>query len=99
MNDIERRPRSVPDDARPRTRRDPKPRPIHGSSADATGADGDAAWPDRLASALAAGLILAAPRTALLVTAVLGDPGPRSASTEAGHAAEVRTTGDRRIDA
>jgi hypothetical protein len=104
MNDTERPPRSIPDHALPRTRPDPKARPIPGAVADGTSGDGtsaadDAAWLDRLASALTAGLIVAAPRTALLVTTVLGDPVPRSASTETGHADELRTTGDRRTDA
>jgi len=97
MNDNVRPPRSFPDDARPGTRTHPKPRPIPDAIADGTSDDGDAAWLHRLVLALTAGLIVAAPRTALLVTAVLGAPVPRSASTATGQATEAPTTGDRRI--
>jgi hypothetical protein len=95
MNDTGRPPRSIPDDARHGTRPDPKPRPIPGAIADATGTD-DARL-HRLALALTAGLIVAAPRTALLVTAVLGTPIPWSASTATGQATEAPSLGDRRI--
>jgi len=97
MNSNGRPPRSILDDARPGTRPDPKPRPISGVTGDS--ADDDAAWLNRFASALTAGLIVAAPRTALLLTEVLGPPFPRSTSTPTGQAAEHRTTGARRIDA
>jgi hypothetical protein len=97
MNNNVRPPRSILDDARPGTRPDPKPRPIASATADGTSADAAAAWLHRLASALTAGLIVAAPRTALLVTELLRPPVSRSTSTPTGQAAEPRTTGDRRI--
>jgi hypothetical protein len=98
MNDIARPPRSVPEDARPGTRPSPKPRrPVAGEFADPPSTDEDAAWLRRLAFALTAGLIVAAPRTALLVTEVLGPPFPRSTSTATGQASEAPSTGDRRI--
>ena len=99
MNDNARRPRSFPDDSRPGTRPTPKPRPVSGESADHAGTDEDAAWLNRLALALTAGLIVAAPRTAFLVIEVLGPPVPRSTSTSTGQVAEPRTKGDRRTDA
>jgi hypothetical protein len=97
MNNNARPSRSILDDARPGTRPDPKPRPIASATADGTSADDDAAWLRRLALAVTAGLIVAAPRTALLVTELLRPPVSRSTSTPTGQAAEPRTTGDRRI--
>jgi hypothetical protein len=98
MNDITRPSRSIPEEARPRTRPSPNPRrPVAVEFAECPTTDEDAAWLHRLASAVTAGLIVADPRTALLVTEVLGYPVPTSASISTGQATEARSTGDRRV--
>jgi len=75
MNDTTRASRSTPDPERSRTLSIQPDLTVRLVAMDPHAAEADSRWLNRLAAALAAGLILAEPRTALLSSAALRSRG------------------------